>query len=201
MPQWKGCNNSQKTLIETAFQESIAENSSLAIFPDLRDSLEAKWDKIKIECRQKPNLEGEQFGYKISIYTTNPDRVGLVFLHELVHVCDGFELDSEAIERIFNEQNATLPTDKDFRKFFLETTTFKGNKKERVGKYVIWNCETGKVWVKVQTGGGWFGGQISKGDRCFQSDAWKSDYSYISIFSLPYRIFLKLYRGFAKLIT
>jgi hypothetical protein len=203
MPRWKGCTESQITVFEPAFHDFVAEDSPLTLFPGLRDSLKVKWENIKIECRdpQGSKLAGEQFGNKIVIYATSPGRVRVVLLHELVHTCDGIELDSEAIERIFDEHNATSPTRVDWPRFFLETTTFAGNKKERVGKYVIWNCETGEVWVKVQTGGNWRGGQVSKGDLCFQSDTWKHAYNKLSVLGLPYRVFLKLSRGLAKLIT
>ncbi|MFQ6028645.1 MAG: hypothetical protein ACE5Q6_14255, partial [Dehalococcoidia bacterium] len=147
-----------------------------------------KWDDVEIDCTDSDcdgSLAGRRSGNKILLCCNTIDcsssstRLGPVLLHELVHVCDGTELDSEAVEHAcFTGNGATLPTESDWPKFRDETSELDGNEIERVGKYVIWNSDTGEVWGKQEEGGGWLGGgEVSKGDRCFQSNGWEHDYS------------------------
>lgn len=173
------CNDSQRNAITNAFNNFI-DSSCLNCFPGLRDCLRSKWNDIEIDCTDPDcsNLDGRQSGNKILMCNTSSTRVGPVLLHELVHACDGTELDSEAVEHAcFNGSGATLPFGDDWDKFRSETSALDGNETERVGKYVIWNSDTGEVWAKAQEGGGWGGGKTVKGTRCFQSDGWIHSYS------------------------
>ena len=63
----------------------------------------------------------------------------------------------------------------DWEKFKNETGKFDDDEDTRVGKYVIWDSNTGEVWVREE-GGGW-GSNPEKGNLIFQSDSWKYNYS------------------------
>lgn len=174
------CSEAQQNAITNAFNNFI-DRDCLNCFPGLRGCLRQKWDnEIEIDCTDSAcsRLDGRQSGNKILICNTNRNRVGPVLLHELVHACGGTELDSEAVEHAcFNGNGATLPFGDDWDKFRSETSALDDNEKERVGKYVIWNSDTGEVWARRQEGGGWGGGRTVKGNRCFQSDGWIHSYS------------------------
>jgi hypothetical protein len=77
----------------------------------------------------------------------------------------------------FNGNGATLPFGDDWDKFRDDTDELDGNAKERVGKFAIWNSDTGEVWGRATEGGGWGGGKTVKGSVCFQSNGWKHTYS------------------------
>jgi len=175
----RDCSTAQQNAITNAYNAFI-NRSCLNCFPDLKSCLEAKWQNIEIDCTDPDcgSLDGRQSGNKILICNTSATRVGPVLLHELVHACGGTELDSEAAEHAcFDGSGATLPFGDDWDKFKSETSALDGDEKERVGKYVIWNSDTGEVWGKATEGGGWYGGgRTVKGSRCFQSDGWKRTY-------------------------
>jgi hypothetical protein len=173
------CSPEQQTAITDAFNRFI-DRACIDCFPGLRDCLRRKWDEVEIDCTDPEcsKLDGRQSGNTILMCNTSATRVGPVLLHELTHSCDGTELDSEAVEHAcFSGSGATLPFGDDWDKFRSETDELNDNEIERVGKYVIWNSDTGEVWGKVEEGGGWLSGStISKGNRCFQSDDWKHTY-------------------------
>jgi hypothetical protein len=180
------CTQAQQDAITAAFNAFIG-SACLDCFPGLRDCLRTKWNEIEIDCTDSAcdgTLAGRTSGNTVLLCCNTIDcssgsaRLGAVLLHEMVHACGGTELDSEAVEHAcFTGNGATLPTSDDWDKFRSETDTLGGNEKERVGKYVIWNSDTGEVWGKQQEGGGWLGGgTITKGNRCFQSDGWKHAY-------------------------
>jgi hypothetical protein len=174
----RDCSDAQQTAITDAFNGFI-DDDCIDCFPGLRGCLRDKWNTIEIDCTDPDcsGLDGRQSGNKILICNTSPSRVGPVLLHELVHACGGTELDSEAVEHgCFNGSGATLPFGDDWDKFRSETSALDGNEIERVGKYVIWNSDTGEVWAREEEGGGWGGGKTVKGTRCFQSDEWKHTY-------------------------
>jgi len=172
------CNVDQRNAITRAF-DAFIDRSCLDCFPGLRSRLREKWKDIEIDCTDEDckKLDGRQSGNSILICNTSATRVGPVLLHELVHACDGTEMDSEAVEHAcFVGNGATAPSGDDWDKFRSETDELDGNEKERVGEYVIWNSDTGEVWAKSKSGGGWGGGTTLKGTRCFQSDDWKHTY-------------------------
>jgi hypothetical protein len=168
--QVRDCSSTQQTRITNAYNNFISDNC-LDCFPGLEDCIRGKWASIEIDCTDPDcsGLDGRQSGNKILICNTSTTRVGPVLLHELVHACGGTELDSEAVEHhCFNGNGATLPTSGDWDKFKSETSSYHGNDNERVGKYVIWNSDTGEVWGKKSDG--------TKGNRCFQSNNWRHSY-------------------------
>jgi hypothetical protein len=182
----RDCSDAQQRAITGAF-DGFIDSSCLDCFPGLRDCLRRKWNEVEVDCTDPAcaDLDGRYSGGKVLMCNTSATRVGPVLLHELTHACDGTELDSEAVEHAcFNGSGATLPfgddtdSESDWFKFRSETSAFDGNEIERVGKYVIWNSDTGEVWTKAQEGGGWLGGGTTvKGSRCFQSDGWKHAYT------------------------
>ncbi len=183
----RDCSDSRQSAILSAFSEFM-KKPCIDCFPGLRSCLEDKWDDVEIDCTDSDcdgTLDGRQSGNKILLCCntiscgSSSSRLGPVLLHELVHVCGGTELDSEAVEHAcFDGDGATLPFGDDWDKFRSETSKLDGNEIERVGKYVIWNSDTGEVWGKNVSGGGWAGGgDVSKGSRCFQDSGWIHDYS------------------------
>lgn len=194
MPRWKthseggswygggtdvpDCSEEQRTAITNAFNAFIGRRC-LDCFPGLRECLRRRWNEVEIDCTDPDcdDLDGRSSGDSILICNTSPSRIGPVLLHELVHACDGTELDSEAVEHAcFVGNGATAPFGDDWDKFRSETDELDDNEKERVGHWVIWNSDTGEVWAKSVSGGGWGGGTVTKGDRCFQSESWKHTY-------------------------
>jgi hypothetical protein len=181
----RDCSDSQQNAIIAAFNGFI-DNPCLDCFPGLRECLRPKFDDIEIDCTDDDcsKLDGRMSGNRLLICNTSVPRVNAILLHELVHACGGTELDSEAVEHAcFNGNGATLPfgddtdSESDWAKFRSETSALDGNEIERVGKFVIWNSDTGEVWARAEEGGGWLGGGTTvKGDRCFQSDGWKHTY-------------------------
>ncbi|MFW9846479.1 MAG: hypothetical protein ACFFD6_07015 [Candidatus Thorarchaeota archaeon] len=168
------CSKPQQDTIVNAYNDFISD-SCLDKFIGLKSCLESKWKVVEVDCTDPDcgSIDGRQSGDKILICDTWPWRVGSLLLHEMVHVCDGEELDSEAVEHAcFVGRGATLPTSGDWDKFRSETSKLDSNILERVAKYVIWNSDTGEVWTKKTDSSG----KVVKGNRIFQSDQWKHDY-------------------------
>jgi hypothetical protein len=176
--QVRDCNATMQNAITNAFNNFI-NAACLDCFPGLRDRLRQRWNDVEIDCTgsECTGVDGRRSGGKIWICSTDPARIGPVLLHELTHVCDGKELDSEAVEHAcFVGNGATLPFGSDWDKFRSETSALDGNVIERVGTYVIWNSDTGEVWARAEEGGGWGGSRIVKGTRCFQASGWTHTY-------------------------
>ena len=173
------CSQAQRDAITRAFDSFIGQ-VCIDCFPGLRVALSDKWNDVVIDCTDSKcsELDGRNSGNDILICNTGADRVGPVLLHELTHACGGTELDAEAVEHAcFSGSGATLPFGDDWDKFRSETDELDGNEIERVGKFVIWNSDTGQVWARAEEGGGWGGGKTVKGLICFQSADWIHSYS------------------------
>ncbi|MET0464871.1 MAG: hypothetical protein ABW007_17035 [Chitinophagaceae bacterium] len=174
------CSLAQREAIINAFN-NFSSRSCLDCFGGLSGQLNEKWREIEIDCTDSEcdTLDGRNSGNNILICNTSSSRVGPVLLHEMVHACGGTEMDSEAVEHAcFNGSGATAPFGDDWDKFRSETDELEGNEIERVGKFMIWNSDTGEVWEKVVEGGSWAsGGTVRKGRRCFQSNSWIHSYS------------------------
>jgi hypothetical protein len=77
--------------------------------------------------------------------------------HEIVHSCGGGELDSWALENRFYVGNGTInPGSATVAAFCGETTAVGGGL--RAGEFVVWEPSTGRVLVKVLSGGSWTSG-------------------------------------------
>lgn len=198
MPHWKthteggswsgggtdvpNCNATQRSDITNAFNNGI-DSSCFNCVPDLRSCLRDKFRDIEIDCPDPASsacedLDGFRSGNTISFCNTSPSRIPALLFHELTHACDGDELDSEAIEHLcFAGNGATLPFGDDWDKFRSETEALNGNEIERVGRWFIWNSDTGQVWARSSEGGDWNSSPtISKGPLCFQSNGWIHSY-------------------------
>lgn len=172
------CDVTQRTNIENAFNNFI-NSSCFDCVPDLRACLRGKFASIGIDCPDPAGgscagLDGFQSGGTLSLCNTTPARIPALMFHELTHACDGRELDAEAVEQLcFNGNGATLPFGDDWDKFRSETDALDGNVIERVGRWFIWNSNTGQVWAKSSEGGDWHSSaRVIKGPQCFQSDSW-----------------------------
>jgi len=158
----------------------VERQSLLDWIPNFTQDIEDQWTDTNIICFDKecdccPNLDcinGRNRGDDVIICPhLVGDRVGAVLLHELTHAVDGVELDCVAMERFIRfGLGAGGPTgldtdpDSDWSKFQSETTPLNNNELERVGNFVIWNSDTGEVWVKT-TGG-------NRGGLLFQDPDW-----------------------------
>ena len=138
----------------TAEWNRIISDPCLDGFPGLKDCLRAKWQTIEIDCPSASDcegLDGFQSGNRISLCNTSADRLGPVLLHEMVHACDGTELDSEAIQNLcYDGDGATLPTSGDWDKFKSESEPVNGDENVRAGKYVIWDSTTGEIFERAE---------------------------------------------------
>lgn len=171
------CDLFMRNLITTGF-DGFINHPGLNDFPGLRALLLRKWDEIEIDCTDPMcnGLIGFQSGNKITVCTRSQTIVAANVLHELVHAVGGTELDSEAVEhRVFNGNGATAPTgpetdvQSDWYKFRNETSAFGGNAVERLGTFVIWNSDQGRVWGKTAGGG--------RGTLSFQHALWVHSYA------------------------
>ncbi|MBB1287035.1 hypothetical protein HRH25_21815 [Flavisolibacter sp. BT320] len=63
----------------------------------------------------------------------------------------------------------TRPNGNDWYKFINETEPFLGDKRVRVGEFVIWDRDTGEVWVRAKVDG-----KDSKGTSLFKETFWIS---------------------------
>lgn len=84
--------------------------------------------------------------------------------HELVHSCGGMEIDAWSLENHCYLGRGTInPSSIVVQGFLSETTDIGGGL--RAGNFVVWERSTGKVFVKVVSGGGWLSSPtISKGN-------------------------------------
>ena len=182
MPVWDdSCSKEIREKLTTAFDAFIEFDSLRNNFLELQNSMRSKWLVVRLECGDNTTtnpqdncykLDGSTISTRIRICETKDNRrIPAVLLHELVHACEGSELDAEAVERVCYFQNgAEPPNGKDFKKFCdkYETDLFEGNKNTRVSKFVIWDSVSGEVWVKSQKDG-----KVVKGTQLFKSDNWK----------------------------
>ena len=180
MPKWNSsCSKTGRERITAAY-DAFIEHQGLNNFAGLKDDMNTRWKSVEIKCgnnedpddKECDGIDGEWDPGDIRICVTSTRRIGPVLLHEMIHECRGSELDSEAIERVvFDGNGAEPPNKEDWKKFRDDTKPFNGNKIERVADFVIWNSDTGEVWVKIERDG-----KVSKGDRLFQSNDWKHKY-------------------------
>jgi hypothetical protein len=74
--------------------------------------------------------------------------------HELIHSCGGLEIDSWALENHCYQGHGTFnPSAATVNGFIGETSDIGGGL--RAATFVVWERATGRVFVKVQSGGSW----------------------------------------------
>jgi hypothetical protein len=165
MPVFDGCST-------TAYESFIAFEVMTTHFAELRASIIDRWATIRIKCgagtAECSGLDGAWNGRRLLICNTEQRRVGPILLHELVHACNGSELDAEAVENAcYLNAGATLPTSGDYPKFCREDVL--GNERNvRVSEYVIWDSDTGQIWVRARADDG----SPTRGPLLFQSNRW-----------------------------
>lgn len=171
MPNFIGCSEEQQTRLTDAYENLIGSAVLTTHFADLRDLIIGRWATINIKCGagtdECDGLDGAWNGTRLLMCDFSARRIGPILLHELVHVCNGSELDSEAIENACFEVGATLPTSGDFPKFCRDDV-FPGDSNSRVARFVIWNSVTGEVWVRARGDDG----TVVRGALLFQSNRW-----------------------------
>ena len=78
----------------------------------------------------------------------------VTLFHEFVHTCDGMELDAWAMENQCYQNHGTFdPLADTVRGFESETSDVGGGL--RAGRWLVWEPATGRVFVKVESGGSW----------------------------------------------
>jgi hypothetical protein len=78
----------------------------------------------------------------------------VTLFHELIHTCDGMELDAWAMENHCYAGHGTFsPAPDTVRGFESETSDVGGGL--RAARWLVWEPATGRVFVKVETGGSW----------------------------------------------
>lgn len=86
--------------------------------------------------------------------TGNQQDTDVTLFHELVHSCGGGELDSWALENHCYTGHGTFdPSAASVNGFEGETSDVGDGL--RAGEFVVWEPATGRVFVKVETGGSW----------------------------------------------
>jgi|SRR5579864_1020751 hypothetical protein len=164
------CSESQQAAITAAFSSFIAL-PCLNCFPGLADCLRGKWPDIEIDCGG-PECAGvsgvETGGSKIWVCDFTANQVGPTVLHELTHACGGGELDAVAVENACFFANGALNPSLEWDTIKGGTSAFQGNDSIRIGRWAIWNTQTGEVFGKTNGG---------MGGRCFQHDTWIHAYA------------------------
>lgn len=78
----------------------------------------------------------------------------VTLFHEFIHTCGGLEVDAWALENHCYVGHGTIdPGASTVRGFEGETEDVGNN--IRAGRWVVWEPTTGRVFVKVETGGSW----------------------------------------------
>jgi hypothetical protein len=78
----------------------------------------------------------------------------VTLFHEFIHTCDGMELDAWAMENHCYAGHGTFDPGVETVRGFESETDDAGNNL-RAGRWVVWEPDTGRVFVKVETGGSW----------------------------------------------
>jgi hypothetical protein len=78
----------------------------------------------------------------------------VTLFHEFIHTCDGGELDAWAMENHCYQGHGTFDPSSDVVNGFEGETSDVGNGL-RAGRWLVWEPATGRVFVKVETGGSW----------------------------------------------
>lgn len=169
------CNATERTTITTAFnylsstgQPCVAGIGGLT---SLANCLNGKTiSSVEIDC-SCTGLYGTAplGGDSINVCdlalppTGNQVDCDVTVFHELIHSCDGGELDAWSLENHCYSGHGTFsPGSSTVSGFLSETSNVGGGL--RAGKFVVWEPSTGGVWVKVETGGSWNSSPtISKG--------------------------------------
>lgn len=84
----------------------------------------------------------------------NQADTDVTLFHELIHSCDGGELDSWSLENHCYQGHGTVNPMPATVSGFLDETSDVGDGL-RAGTFVVWEPATGRVFVKVETGGSW----------------------------------------------
>jgi hypothetical protein len=171
------CSAAQQRRILDAFDDFI-DDPCLDCFPGLEDCLRESFETVNIDCDGSPCGDDGVFGCAqgntMWIVTTDPVDLPPTVLHEMVHICGGSEFDAYAVENsCFFGNGAITPSTDLFDSFIGQTDALDGDDEVRVGKWAIWDMNTGEIFGKVEEGGSWNSSpEISKGPRCFQRDSW-----------------------------
>jgi hypothetical protein len=74
--------------------------------------------------------------------------------HELIHSCGGMELDAWALENHCYAGHGTFTPSADTVRGFEDETSDAGDGL-RAGTFLVWEPDTGRVFVKIESGGSW----------------------------------------------
>ncbi|NUO53839.1 MAG: hypothetical protein HOV80_33765 [Polyangiaceae bacterium] len=168
------CNGTERAAITTGIafmRNSILPgvNAAGGRAVDLRNALNNKTvETVEIDCRG-PSCNANVFGTAPRGGSSiNMCALGLppggtqadtdvTLFHELIHSCGGNEIDSWAFENHFYVGHGTINPGSDTVDGFRGQTSDVGGGL-RASEFVVWEPTTGRVFVKVETGGSWNSG-------------------------------------------
>lgn len=78
----------------------------------------------------------------------------VTLFHEFIHTCNGMELDAWALENHCYQGHGTINPSPGVVNGFMGETADVGNGL-RASEFLLWEPATGRVFVKIQTGGSW----------------------------------------------
>lgn len=78
----------------------------------------------------------------------------VTLFHEFIHTCNGMELDAWALENHCYRRHGTIDPSPDTVNGFMGETSDIGSGL-RASQFLVWEPATGRVFVKIETGGSW----------------------------------------------
>jgi hypothetical protein len=163
------CNLNERNAITSAFRflssNGIPCVDGIGGLGNLAGCLRGKTlESVEIDCRGS-NCDGNfgtapRNGNSINLCgpALPPDGVqadtDVTVFHELIHSCGGMELDSWSLENHCYVGRGTFDPASSVVNGFLDETSDVGDGL-RAATFVVWEPATGRVFVKVETGGSW----------------------------------------------
>lgn len=164
------CNLTERNAIEAAFNFMVASGipclNRTGGLTSLANCLSGKTvSSVEIDCRGSSCRSGvfgtaPRGGSSINMCDLGLPPTGVAadtdvtVFHELIHSCGGGELDSWSLENHCYRGHGTInPGPTTVAGFIGQTADLGGGL--RAGEYVVWEPGTGRVFVKVSTGGSW----------------------------------------------
>jgi hypothetical protein len=161
------CNSDERDAIRAAFRFLRSDGQpcvdDIGGLDNLANCLEGKTvDSVEIDCLGSScdvfgtaPLNGNSINMCPSSLPPNLQvDCDVTVFHELIHSCGGLEIDAWSLENHCYDGHGTFDPSEDTVDGFLSETSNVGDGL-RAGTFVVWERDTGKVFVKVESGGGW----------------------------------------------
>lgn len=163
------CNLAERRAIRTAFafmlDEGVSSVTSIGGLESLASCLRGKTvESVEIDCHGG-SCNGAfgtaiRGGNEINMCAPALPPAGsqvdadVTVFHEIIHSCGGVELDSWALENHCYAGHGTFSPAPNTVRGFEEGTSDVGGGL-RAGTFLVWEPDTGRVFVKVESGGSW----------------------------------------------